>query len=117
MYPHPIVPSPSQPSETCSTLATPPVFKSPPCLKAENRISIPPNKIHSRTKNLGMNANSECCKPTGYGLFGFSVRWVPRPRIDSTIAANTGEGKEGGGPFARMERLRVSGKIGPGDED
>ena len=43
-----------------------------------------------------MNANSERCKPTGYDLFGFSVRWIPRPRIKPTIAAKTGEGKEGG---------------------
>jgi len=62
-----------------------------------------------------MNATPECCKPTGYGLFGFRVRWIPRPRIKSTIAANTGGGstvckddKDGVG----MEQLHLSGKMG-----
>jgi len=72
-HPHPIT-FHSRPSQTFSTLAAPPVSKSLSYPEAENRTSIPPNKIHLRTTNHGMNATSECCKPTGYGLSGFRVR-------------------------------------------
>lgn len=56
-------------------------------LVSKNRTSIPSNKIHSMTKNHGMDARSLWIQ----GLLG------PSSRIKSTIAANMGEGKEDGG--------------------